>query len=69
MQGIPPTLLTELNVLLVGETIAEVLVVDRVTLHQGEAKVRLVLSINESVRLDWRVRVSLIGVLTLHLNA
>ncbi|XP_062007499.1 uncharacterized protein LOC133724697 [Rosa rugosa] len=65
LQGIPLGILTEPTVRLVGGTIGEVLEVDRVALSRGEARVRLTLPINDPVRLDRRVRVSLVDVLTL----
>ncbi|XP_062020904.1 uncharacterized protein LOC133737342 [Rosa rugosa] len=65
VQGLPPGILTEPTIRLVGETIGEVLQVDQTALRQGSAHVRLVLPINDSVRLNRRVRVSPIDILTL----
>ncbi|KAM5562530.1 hypothetical protein ABKV19_017646 [Rosa sericea] len=65
LEGIPPGILTYPTVKLVGGTIGEVLEVDRLALRRGEARVRLILSINDPVRLDRRVRVSPTDVLTL----
>ncbi|KAM5587203.1 hypothetical protein ABKV19_005910 [Rosa sericea] len=65
LQGIPPGILTEPTVRLVGGTIGDVLEVDRVALRHGEARVRLTLPIDDPVRLDRRVRVSPVDVLTL----
>ncbi|XP_024164295.1 uncharacterized protein LOC112171328 [Rosa chinensis] len=62
---IPAGILMEPTVRLVGGTIREVLEVDRVALRRGEARVRLTLPINDPVRLDSRVRVSPIDILTL----
>ncbi|KAM5587295.1 hypothetical protein ABKV19_005960 [Rosa sericea] len=65
MEGIPLGILTEPTVRLVGGTIGEVMEVDRTVLRRGDARVRLVLSINDPVRLNRRVRVSPVDVLTL----
>ncbi|MDD0160948.1 DUF4283 domain-containing protein, partial [Shigella flexneri] len=52
LQGIPPSILTEPTVQLIDGTIRKVLEVDRTALRRGDARVWLVLSINDSVRLD-----------------
>ncbi|XP_024161644.1 uncharacterized protein LOC112168940 [Rosa chinensis] len=65
LDGIPPGILTEPTVRLVGRTIGEVLEVDRPALRRGDARVKLVLSIHDLVRLNRTVRVSPSDVLTL----
>ncbi|XP_024179126.1 uncharacterized protein LOC112185147 [Rosa chinensis] len=65
LKGIPSGILTEPTVQLVGGTIGEVLEVDRMALHRGDARVPLVLSIHDPVHFDRRVRVSSVDVLIL----
>ncbi|XP_024200486.1 uncharacterized protein LOC112203799 [Rosa chinensis] len=65
LHDLPSGILTEPIVRLVGGTIKGVLEVDRLALRLGDALVRITLAINDSVRLDHRVRVSPTDVLTL----
>ncbi|KAL6129437.1 hypothetical protein ACLB2K_072787 [Fragaria x ananassa] len=63
IKGLPPTLATAATARLVGETIGPILQIDQSGLNRSNARVHITLPLNDPVRLERRIRVSLVDVL------
>ncbi|KAL6228176.1 hypothetical protein ACLB2K_002130 [Fragaria x ananassa] len=61
--GLPTALTTVATTRLVGETVGPVLIVDQNNINRGIVRVRLTLSLDEPMKIQWRIRVSPIDVL------
>ncbi|KAL6217689.1 hypothetical protein ACLB2K_010906 [Fragaria x ananassa] len=68
IEGLPAILTTAPTAKLIGETVGELLHVDYPSINKGVARVRLTLPLNNLVRLERCIRVSLEDVLLVNLS-